>query len=89
MVGYMEWIGCGFGAFGALLLAMNRPYSGWGFVAFLASNVCWMVFGVATGAMGLVAMQMVMTGTSLLGIYRWMPVRKASGQLSRAKGVAA
>lgn len=89
MVGYMEWIGCGLGAFGALLLALNRSYSGWGFVAFLASNVCWIAFGVATGAFGLVAMQVVMTGTSVLGIYRWKLVKRGPEGLSRAKGVIA
>jgi len=89
MVGYMEWIGCGFGALGALLLALNRSYSGWGFVAFLASNMCWIAFGVATGALGLVAMQVVMTATSVLGIYRWKLVKPESGPVSRAKGVAA
>lgn len=75
MVGYLEWIGCGFGAFGALLLALNKPYSGWGFVAFLAPNGCWVGFGLATGAAGLVSMPVVMTATSLLGIYRWMVVK--------------
>lgn len=89
MVGYMEWIGCGFGAFGALLLALNRPYSGWGFVAFLASNVCWVAFGLATGAAGLVAMQVVMTATSVLGIYRWKLVKREAAELSRAKEVIA
>lgn len=87
MVVYLEWIGCAFGALGALLLALNKPYSGWGFVAFLASNGCWIGFGLATGAAGLVSMQAVMTATSLLGIYRWMVV-KGRGAGVRAREVS-
>jgi len=68
----LEWAGCVLGAVGALLLAMNRPYSGWGWIAFLGSNACWIVFGLTTGLAALVAMQVVMTVTSLLGVYRWL-----------------
>ncbi len=39
---------------GALLLALNNRLSGWGFVSFLASNVCWIGFGVMTDALGLI-----------------------------------
>lgn len=69
---YLQWVGCAFGVFGAFLLALNSPLSGWGFVFFLASNACWIVFGVLTDAPGMVFMQVAFTATSLLGIYRWM-----------------
>lgn len=69
---YLQWIGCAFGVFGAFLLALNSRLSGWGFVSFLASNACWIVFGVLTDAPGLIFMQVAFTATSLLGIYRWM-----------------
>lgn len=76
---YLQWIGCAFGVLGALLLALNNRLSGWGFVSFLASNACWMVFAVLTNAPGLFYMQVAFTGTSLLGIYRWVLVKpKAS-----------
>lgn len=83
MARYLEWVGCAFGAF---LLALNRPYSGWGFVAFLASNGCWIGFEVAAGAAGLVSMQVVMTTTSLLGIYRWMVVSDRNSGFRARKG---
>lgn len=60
------------GAAGALLLAVNRPYSGYGFVAFLLSNGCWLAYGLRTDAHGLVATQIVFTITSLVGIKRWL-----------------
>jgi len=69
---YLEWIGCGFGAFGALLLATNTRISGWGFIAFLVSNACWIGYGLLQDKPSLIYMQSVMTLTSLLGAYRWL-----------------
>lgn len=57
---------------GALMLALNNQTSGYGFVAFLASNVCWLIFGWLTSAPGLVVMQLVFSVTSGLGIWRWL-----------------
>lgn len=68
----IQWLGFATGASGALLLAMNKPYSGYGFVAFLLSNGFWLGYGLRTGAHGLVAMQIVFTITSLVGIKRWL-----------------
>jgi len=78
---YLQWIGCAFGVFGAFLLALNSPLSGWGFVSFLASNACWIVFGVLTDAPGLIFMQVAFTATSLLGIYRWIWVRSRTASI--------
>lgn len=66
-----EYIGCGFGLLGALLLSLNCKHSGWGFVAFLVSNVAWITFAVQKGINGLLVMQFGFTITSLIGIYRW------------------
>lgn len=60
------------GLLGAALLAMNAAYSGWGFVAFLASNLFWIAFALSSRAWGLVVMQIGFVGTSLLGIFRWL-----------------
>jgi uncharacterized membrane protein YhhN len=86
MTAYLEWIGCTFGAIGALLLALNTAYSAWGFVAFLVSNVCWIAFGLLTGAPGLVIMQLVMTATSFLGLYRWMAKKPLKPEFDTPKG---
>ena len=69
---YLEWIGCAFGAVGALVLASNTRISGWGFVLFLVSNACWIGYGKLQGQESVVYMQSVMTCTSLLGAYRWL-----------------
>ena len=66
-----EYIGCGLGLLGALLLSLICNHSGWGFVAFLGSNVDWITFAVQNGINGLLVMQFGFTITSLIGIYRW------------------
>lgn len=68
----IQWLGCATGASGSMLLAINARYSGWGFVLFLVSNIFWAVFGVVTHAPGLIAMQVIFTITSIVGIYRWL-----------------
>ena len=71
-LGVLEWVGAIGGCAGALLLAFNNRWSGYGFVLFLASNAAWMTYGVMTHTFGMVTMQIVCTGTSLLGIWRWL-----------------
>ena len=68
----LGWAGALTGVIGAGMLAVNAAWSGWGFVAFLASNVFWTAHGLATRTFSLVVMQAAFTATSLLGIYRWL-----------------
>ena len=72
MLMIVEWSACLFGVLGALLLAMNNRWSGYGFVLFLCSNAGWATFAVMTGSYGLLTSQAVFTGTSLLGIWQWL-----------------
>lgn len=66
-----EWLGSLTGIGGATFLALNMPWSGWGFVLFLVSNVFWITFAISRKYMGLLMMQLVFTLTSVIGIYRW------------------
>ena len=68
----VEAVGALLGAIGAMLLATNSRWSGYGFVAFLASNVAWLSFGQGAGHWFFFAQQLVFTFTSLLGIWRWL-----------------
>ena len=79
---YLQWVGCALGVTGSLLLALNKPFSGWGFIAFLASNACWIGFALLTNAPGLFYMQVAFTATSLLGVYRWIVLRPSADQNS-------
>lgn len=69
---YLEWFGCFLGIAGAALLSLNNRWSGYGFVAFLVSNMAWIGFGVLTGSNGLITMQIVFSMTSLFGIWQWL-----------------
>ncbi len=69
----IEWAGSLTGLLGAWLLAINDPqWSGYGFVAFLVSNGFWIVLGLRKRLYGLLLMQAGFTGSSLLGIARWL-----------------
>jgi len=67
----MEWAGALFGLLGAGLLAANTSVSGYGFVAYLGSNVCWLAYGIKTRTHGLVAMQLGFMLTTGAGLWRW------------------
>lgn len=71
MMSVFEYLGCGLGLTGALLLSLNFKHSGWGFVAFLGSNIAWITFALQNSINGLLVMQIGFTITSLIGIYRW------------------
>ena len=45
----VEWVGAAGGIAGTLLIVLNNAYSGWGFVLYLISNLCWIRFGVPGG----------------------------------------
>ena len=71
----VEWLGCITGVIGSALLAANTAQSRWGFVWYLVSNACWLVFAVSTAAWGLFTMQIVFTAVSLYGVNRWFARR--------------
>lgn len=68
----LEWMAAGTGVVGALLLAFNNSISGFGFVAFLLSNLLWITWGLKKRAHGLLTMQVGFTATSVMGITNWL-----------------
>ena len=66
-----EWAGCILGVLGSGLVATKSRVSAWGFVAFLLSNVAWIVFAIVEGKHGLLVQQVCFTATSLLGLWQW------------------
>ncbi len=68
----IEWAGTLLGLIGAGLLALNMPNSGYGFIAFLVSNGCWIVWSIRGRAYGMLTMQIGFTVTSITGIVRWI-----------------
>lgn len=59
------------GVIGALVLAVNQPWSGWGWYFFLGSNTAWLCYAALRRVPSLLIMQAVFTITSLIGIIRW------------------
>lgn len=69
-VALLEWFGCISGLLGSALLAAGRRLIWWGFVAFMLSNLAWIVFALAMHAPGLFTLQMGFVVTSAVGLIR-------------------
>lgn len=67
----VSWTGCVFGLLGSFLLSNNNRASGWGFAAYLVSNIGWVVFAVATNNVAMLVMQLGFTWTSVRGLVKW------------------
>ncbi len=68
----LDFAGLVCGVAGTLLLAMKGRLAGWGFVAYLASNVAWMTFAHDHALTKLFAQHAIFAVSSLLGIWMWL-----------------
>ncbi|MBQ0917224.1 hypothetical protein KBW71_02105 [Hydrogenophaga aromaticivorans] len=68
----IELTAAAFGVAGTILLALNGPRAGWGFVAYLVSNGGWIAFAWIHGHWALLAQQLAFTASSLLGVWVWL-----------------
>lgn len=66
------WFGsiCGIG--GAVLLALNLPYSGYGYLFFLVSSLFLVVWSLKTGAKHNLTMQLCFCIINSMGVYNWL-----------------
>lgn len=69
---YLELSAAAFGVLGTVLLALNGPRAGWGFVAYLVSNAGWIAFAWIHAHWGLLAQQLAFVASSLLGVWVWL-----------------
>jgi len=69
---WIELIAAAFGVLGTVLLALNGPRAGWGFVAYLVSNAGWIASAITHQHWGLLAQQLAFTASSVLGAYVWL-----------------
>jgi hypothetical protein len=69
---FAGWAGFAFGAPGAMLLALNVSWSGWGWLAFLGSNIAWIAYAARAKTWSLLLQQLVFLVTTLVGIARWL-----------------
>lgn len=68
----LKWLGTITGVLGALMLALNIPVSGWGWVLFTISSVSWTVAGLVLRDTSLVVLQGAFVAVDLLGVWRWL-----------------
>lgn len=78
----LEIVSAIFGIAGTVLLALNGPRAGWGFVAYLVSNAGWIAFAMAHNHWAMLGQQLAFTASSLLGIWLWL-VKPALEKLDR------
>lgn len=59
-------------ALSTVLLAGRTRFAGWGFVAYFASNVGWLVFSWDRALWALFFQQALFTACSLYGVWNWL-----------------
>lgn len=69
---FIELLAAAFGLLGTVLLAHKGPRAGWGFAAFLASNIGWLAFSWDNRHWFMFAQQVGFTLASLYGIWTWI-----------------
>lgn len=75
----IEWLAALLTIAGAWLLASNTRRAAWGWVLFLAANGLWIAFALLQGYTGLLVQQLVLTATSLLGIWKGLIAPRLEG----------
>ena len=66
----LDWCGSALGLIGAYTLAFRLRASRYGWLAFFAANVVYIVMASSLGVPGLLAQQIGFLGSSAIGIYR-------------------
>ena len=70
----LKWFGTVTGVAGAMILALNIPISGWGWVLFALSALAWTIAGLVQRETSLVVLQGAFLVVDLIGIWRWLIV---------------
>jgi hypothetical protein len=71
---FLKWLGTSTGIVGALLVALNIPQSGYGFILFLVSSFSWFAAGWRMKEPSLMVLQGVFIGVNILGVWRWLVI---------------
>ena len=79
---FVEWFGSITGIVGALLVALNIPLSGWGFVLFFSSSVSLTAYSLSAELYGIGLQQAVFSLINLLGIWRWLIKPRLNAQVA-------
>ena len=83
----MQWTGCVLGVAGSIALARNDQHSGWGFVAYLASNAAWLAYGYTSDIPALALQHSVFAVVSTFGVWRWLVLPRIEARANDPAGV--
>jgi hypothetical protein len=72
MADAIEILAASFGVWGTVLLARNGPRAGRGWLAYLVSNVAWLVVAWRTEQWPLFVMHLAFLASSIFGIWVWL-----------------
>jgi hypothetical protein len=82
----LEWAATGSGVIAAIIVSLNlgATKTGWGFVIFTFSSVCWIGAALMQGEMALTVQNAVLFVINIIGIYRYLlsghpPKKQAAG----------
>lgn len=77
----LKWGASGSGMIAAAMVSLDlgRRLTGWGFVVFLVSSLCWIAGSVLTGDAALGTQNAVLFGINLLGVYRYLIRKRPAG----------
>lgn len=68
----LKWVGALGGIFGAFLVALNLPISGWGYIPFLIGAAALVAWGILIREPAVWLLNAVFCLANLIGIWRWL-----------------
>lgn len=68
----IQWTGTATAIIGAMMVSSNTAISGYGYVPFLTSSICWVAASLATRDRAQLVMQFGFMAINAVGIYRWL-----------------
>lgn len=77
LINVLKWSASGSGMIAAFMVSLDlgRRLTGWGFVLFVGSSICWFGGSMLTKDWALGTQNVVLFGINLLGVYRYL-IRK-------------
>jgi len=81
LIDVLKWAASISGMIAALMVSfdLGRRITGWGFVIFVGSSVCWMSGALLSKDAALGTQNAVLFAVNLFGVYRYLIRKKADG----------